>query len=87
MLEFFIIFQIYVPYILKIQTCNIYKYRTYDRNLRVTKVNQIKINIFNISALINFKFSTNFFWHKKTCKKLTKDNGICSTLDAVLWKN
>ena len=27
--------QIYVPYDLKKQACNIYKYRTYNRNLRV----------------------------------------------------
>ena len=27
-----------------------------------------------------------FFWHKKACKKLAKDNGISSTLDAAFWK-
>ena len=77
MLEFFIIFQIYVQYILKIQACNIYKYRTYDRKLRVTKVIQIKINIFHISALINFKSSTNFsFDIKKLVRGLQKIMGF-----------
>ena len=42
----------------------------------VTKVIQIKINIFHFSALINFKSSTNFSFG---IKKLAKDNGICST--------
>ena len=29
-------FQLYVPYNLKKKSCNIYKYRTYNRHLRVT---------------------------------------------------
>ena len=33
--KIFLSFQIYVPYDLKNQACNIYKYRTYNRNLRV----------------------------------------------------
>ena len=36
--KFSLNFQIYVPYNLKNQACNIYKYRTYNRNLRVRKV-------------------------------------------------
>ena len=42
----------------------------------VTKVIQIKINIFHISALINFKSSTNFsFGIKKLVRSLQKIMG------------
>ena len=43
----------------------------------VTKVIQIKINIFHISALINFKSSTNFsFGIKKLVRSLQKIMGF-----------
>ena len=37
--KFSLIFQIYLPYDLKNQACNIYKYRNYNRNLRIFILN------------------------------------------------
>ena len=45
--NFSLSFQIYVPYDLKNQACNIYKYRTYNRNLRVLIVMIIATNEIN----------------------------------------
>ena len=40
---FFLSFQMYVQYDLKNQACNIYKYRTYNRNLRVYTTNPVQL--------------------------------------------
>ena len=48
----------------------------------VTKLIQIEINIFHISALINFYFDI-----KKLVRSLQNIMGICPTLDAAFKKN
>ena len=49
-------FQIYVPYDLKNQVCNIYKYRTYNRNF---KSNFAGIRVDKLSAHFYKKFFKN----------------------------
>ena len=44
--KIFLSFQIYVPYDLKNQAYNIYKYRTYNRNLRVAGSDTILFQIY-----------------------------------------
>ena len=62
-LKLFFIFQTYVPYDLKIKVCNIYKYRTYNRNLRVRRFGLATRNLCEkyvyFTNVLQTKFLTN----------------------------
>ena len=64
-LKFSISFQIYVSYDLKNQVCNIYKYRTYNRNLVGNIVHvywRKKISDWNISRFVRWKLNVGWIF-------------------------